>query len=206
MKAWKRILDLAIAIPGIVLASPFILVVFLAVKVSSAGPAIYRQKRLGRDGRPFSCVKVRTMFVEAPSVPTHEIAPSFITPLGRFLRRYKIDELPQLWNVIKGEMTLVGPRPCLPELQKLIRHREQLGVFRSLPGITGLAQVRGIDMSQAVLCARSDAEYLETMSVWLDLKIILATFISTLRPARPPAAQEDVSPMGEPSYQVSEEA
>jgi O-antigen biosynthesis protein WbqP len=103
-------------------------------------------------------------------------------------------------------MTIVGPRPCLPELQKLIRHREQLGVFRSLPGITGLAQVRGVDMSQAVLCARSDAEYLETMSAWLDLKIILATFISTLRPARPTAAQEDVSPMREPSYQVSEEA
>lgn len=146
------------------------------------------------------------MFVGSPSVPTHEISPSFITPLGKFLRRYKIDELPQLWNVIKGEMTIVGPRPCLPAHEELIRQRELLGVFSSPPGLTGLAQVRGIDTSRAVLCSRTDAEYLEIMSPWTDVKIILATFMGSFRPTRPSLKKSINIPIREPSYRISEEA
>lgn len=205
MKPWKRTLDLAIAVPGIAMAAPIILATSLAVRLSSPGPSIYRQIRVGHDGQPFSCIKIRTMFIGTPSVPTHEVSPSFVTPLGKFLRRYKIDELPQLWNVIKGEMAIVGPRPCLPVHQELIHQREQLGVFRALPGMTGLAQVRGIDTSRAVLCARTDAEYLETMSPWHDVKIIVATFIGSFRPTRP-SLKKVVIAIREPPCRVSEEA
>ena len=171
----KRVLDLAVAIPGLIIALPVILVAAAIVRATSPGPAIYAQTRVGRNGLPFRCYKLRTMYVDTPSVPTHEALASAVTPVGRFLRRTKLDELPQLWNVLKGEMGIVGPRPCLPNQEELIHHRRRLGVLAAAPGITGLAQVRGIDMSQPELCAETDAEYLRRWSLGLDLELMLKT-------------------------------
>jgi O-antigen biosynthesis protein WbqP len=175
MRSWRRAFDLVVAAPGLLLAAPVILVAALGVVLTSPGPAFYSQVRLGRGAVPFRCHKLRTMHSGSPSVPTHEAAAHFITPLGRVLRRFKLDELPQLWNVLKGEMSIIGPRPCLPTQDELIRHRQRLGVFRMRPGITGLTQVRGIDMSSPLRCAESDAEYLRTRSVALDLRILART-------------------------------
>lgn len=171
----KRLMDLCLALPAIVIFAPVIAVCAIVIRATSPGPAIFAQLRIGRDGRAFLCYKLRTMHMDSPSVPTHEAPVSAITPVGRFLRRTKLDELPQLWNVIRGDMSLVGPRPCLPEQAELIRHRQDLGVLQLDPGITGLAQVRKIDMSDPRRCAESDAEYLRNWSLRLDVWLLFRT-------------------------------
>ena len=171
----KRALDLAVAAPMLVVAAPILLVAMLAIRATSPGPAIFSQTRVGREGALFACRKLRTMHRETPSLPTHEAPAEAVTVVGKVLRATKIDELPQLWNVLKGEMSLVGPRPCLPTQTELIERRRQLGVLAVLPGITGLAQIKGIDMSDPKLCAETDAAYIEAASVGLDLKILLGT-------------------------------
>jgi O-antigen biosynthesis protein WbqP len=115
------------------------------------------------------------MHRDTPTLPTHEAPAGSVTAVGRLLRATKIDELPQLWNVVIGEMSLVGPRPCLPTQAELIERRSQLGVLAALPGITGLAQVKGIDMSDPKLCAEADAAYVRAASIGLDLRILLWT-------------------------------
>jgi O-antigen biosynthesis protein WbqP len=112
-------------------------------------------------------------------LPSHEAPANSVTVVGKVLRRFKLDELPQLWNVLKGEMSLVGPRPCLPTQTELIERRKQLGVSSMLPGITGLAQIRGIDMSAPMLCAETDAAYLKAASIGLDVRILLGTIYRT---------------------------
>jgi O-antigen biosynthesis protein WbqP len=174
--AVKRALDLAVAAPMLLVAAPILLVAMLAIRATSPGPAIFSQIRVGRDGALFACRKLRTMHRETPSLPTHEAPANSVTEIGKMLRATKIDELPQLWNVLKGEMSLVGPRPCLPTQTELIERRRQLGVLAALPGITGLAQIKGIDMSDPKLCAETDAAYLKAASIGLDLKILLGTF------------------------------
>lgn len=173
----KRGIDLALSAVGLLVAAPFVLAAMLAVRFSSPGPALFAQVRVGRDGALFKCLKLRTMYVGTPSVPTHQAAPASVTPLGRHLRRFKIDELPQLWNVLAGEMSLVGPRPCLPTQSLLIDERRRLGVFALRPGVTGLAQVRGIDMSDPARLAQVDAEYLRRASLRLDLLLLIRTFV-----------------------------
>lgn len=172
----KRLIDVLIAAPALVLAGPVILIAAFAIRFTSPGNAIYVQSRVGHRQTPFRCYKLRTMVAHAPSVPTHEAAASLITPVGRALRRFKFDELPQLWNVLKGEMSLVGPRPCLTTQHELIECRARLGVFAARPGVTGLAQVGGIDMSNPERCAQADAEYLRRQSTGLDLLILVRTF------------------------------
>ncbi|CDX55540.1 Glycosyltransferase [Mesorhizobium plurifarium] len=172
----KRALDLAVAVPMLALTSPVLLVAMLAIRTTSAGPAIFSQIRVGQGGALFACRKLRTMYRATPSLPTHEAPAGSVTAVGKVLRATKIDELPQLWNVIKGEMSLVGPRPCLPTQTELIERRKELGVLAALPGITGLAQIKGIDMSDPRLCAETDAVYIKAASIGLDLKILLGTF------------------------------
>lgn len=171
----KRLFDIVAATFALISLAPLIAVAILVVRWTSPGPGIFRQVRVGRKGRPFRCYKLRTMFSGSPSVPTHEATASLITPAGQFLRRTKIDELPQLWNVLKGEMSFVGPRPCLPSQDRLVSERRSLGVLELRPGITGLAQVRGVDMSDPVRLAQIDAEYLQTVTFLGDLLIILKT-------------------------------
>lgn len=172
----KRAFDLTIAAVMLTVMSPVVLIAMLAVRATSSGPAIFSQPRVGRGGAVFACHKLRTMHRNTPSLPTHEAPAGSVTAVGRVLRATKIDELPQLWNVLKGEMSLVGPRPCLPTQTELIGHRRRLGVLSALPGITGLAQIKGIDMSDPKLCAETDAAYLKAASIGLDLRILLGTF------------------------------
>lgn len=175
MTTAKKIFDLAGAAVLLVATSPILLLAILAVRASSPGPVIFSQTRIGRDGALFRCHKLRTMYQGTPSLPSHETPASAVTSVGKSLRKFKLDELPQLWNVLCGEMSLVGPRPCLPTQTELIECRRRLGVLQALPGMTGLAQIRGIDMSNPRLLADTDAIYLRTASFWLDLRILFGT-------------------------------
>ncbi|TIT31284.1 MAG: sugar transferase [Mesorhizobium sp.] len=175
MTTAKKIFDLAGAAVLLVATSPILLLAILAVRASSPGPVIFSQTRIGREGALFRCHKLRTMYQGTPSLPSHETPASAVTSVGKSLRKFKLDELPQLWNVLCGEMSLVGPRPCLPTQTELIEFRRRLGVLQALPGMTGLAQIRGIDMSNPRLLADTDAIYLRTASFWLDLRILFGT-------------------------------
>jgi lipopolysaccharide/colanic/teichoic acid biosynthesis glycosyltransferase len=151
-----RFFDIVFSATALVLGCPLLLFLWL-VGFFSIGSPLFRQTRVGRYRKPFVLVKFRTMKPGTASVASHLVDGAAITSWGRFLRRTKLDELPQLWNVLKGEMSLVGPRPCLFNQEELILEREQRGVFEVRPGITGLAQVRGIDMSTPKLLAETDA-------------------------------------------------
>jgi O-antigen biosynthesis protein WbqP len=173
--AAKRLLDVSASLVGLVLGSPFLLAAAIAIRLTSKGPVIFAQERVGQNERPFVCYKLRTMHEATPHKASHEVSASAVTPVGAFLRRTKIDELPQLVNVLRGEMSLVGPRPCLPVQTELIEARRAVGVYALRPGITGVAQVQGVDMSEPTKLARLDAGYLATASLLTDLKIILLT-------------------------------
>lgn len=152
-----RLLDLCAAIFGGIVALPVIVIAGLFVRAGSPGPALFRQERVGRHQKPFICYKLRTMAEGTRAAGTHEVSAAAVTPLGRTLRRLKLDELPQLWNVLKGEMSLVGPRPCLPVQTELVEARRVRGVYEVRPGVTGRAQVIGLDMSTPVELAEEDA-------------------------------------------------
>ena len=171
-----RIFDISIATFGLLVVSPVVLLIFLLCLLDTSQP-IFLQERVGRDKDPFRLIKFRTMAPTTPSVATHLVSDNAITPLGRFLRRAKLDELPQLLNVLKGEMSLVGPRPGLPNQPELTVAREKLGVFAVPPGITGLAQINGIDMSTPELLAQTDARMIAEMSIRNYFKYIFLTVI-----------------------------
>jgi O-antigen biosynthesis protein WbqP len=173
--AAKRAFDIACAIFGGIVLLPLIVALALAVRLTSPGPGLFQQVRVGREQRLFVCYKLRTMTTGTGDRPSHETAPSAITPLGKVLRRTKLDELPQLWNIVKGEMSFVGPRPCLPGQLHLIEARRARGVYSLRPGITGVAQVRGVDMSDPEALANLDALYLKQMSVRRDIQLIWQT-------------------------------
>jgi O-antigen biosynthesis protein WbqP len=169
-----RLCDLVLSVLGLAVLAPILVVLFL-VGLLDTGLPLFHQQRVGRHQKPFVLVKFRTMRPDTAPVATHLADASTVTALGRFLRRSKLDELPQLWNVLRGEMSLVGPRPCLFNQEELIAEREALGVFDARPGITGLAQVQGIDMSTPRLLAETDARMLEDMNVVAYLKYIIKT-------------------------------
>lgn len=169
-----RILDILFATLGLVFGLPFLVAIYV-VGLFDTGSPLFRQERVGRYKKPFILVKFRTMAPETKSVASHLADSSSITPVGRFLRRTKLDELPQLWNVLKGEMSLVGPRPCLFNQVELIQERESRGVLDARPGITGLAQVNDIDMSTPQLLAETDAAMLRSLDLKHYFRYILQT-------------------------------
>ncbi|MEN9772705.1 MAG: hypothetical protein RJA58_1348 [Pseudomonadota bacterium] len=171
-----RLLDILLASLGLLALSPLLLVIWLIGWFDNRSP-LFRQERVGRNQVSFVLVKFRTMRPDTVSVATHLADASTITPFGRFLRRTKLDELPQLWNVLWGDMSLVGPRPCLLNQQELTTHRAALGVFAARPGITGLAQVQGIDMSTPELLAKTDAQMLASLGVVDYFRYIFLTAI-----------------------------
>ncbi|MBN8912253.1 MAG: sugar transferase [Rhizobiales bacterium] len=171
----KRAFDVALAIIALPFAVPLVVLCMAAIRATSAGPAIFRQTRVGRNERPFTCYKLRTMHAGTHDMPSHEAAASSVTPLGSRLRRLKLDELPQLCNILVGDMSFVGPRPCLPSQTELIAARRARGLYAIRPGITGVSQVAGVDMSDPEKLAVLDATYLADMSLAADLKLILAT-------------------------------
>lgn len=169
-----RLLDIIFAFCGLVFGFP-VLVILTVIGLFDTGSPIFRQQRVGRHKKPFTLVKFRTMKPDTAHVASHLASSSAITPFGGFLRKSKLDELPQLWNVLKGEMSLVGPRPCLFNQQELINEREQRGVLNARPGITGLAQVNDIDMSTPQLLAETDAKMLSQLTVANYFKYIFMT-------------------------------
>jgi len=171
----KRALDAVGSAVLLLIGWPLLLLLMVLIRRETPGPAIFAQTRIGQNGRPFSCYKLRTMWAETPELPTHEVGQAALTPLGRRLRRLKLDELPQLYNVLIGDMSLVGPRPCLPSQTELIEARVRQGALALKPGITGLAQVQGIDMSDPERLAVVDGEYARTQSFFGDLRLLLAT-------------------------------
>jgi O-antigen biosynthesis protein WbqP len=177
----KRAFDILLALLSLPFAFPVIVFCGILVRATSEGPAIFKQKRVGRHESIFTCYKLRTMFSETRDAPSHETSATSVTPLGRYLRRLKIDELPQLFNVLRGEMSFVGPRPSLPTQQELIAARRRNGLFEIRPGITGVSQVAGIDMSNPELLAERDAQYLDDMSLATDLKLIAVTLFGAGR-------------------------
>jgi lipopolysaccharide/colanic/teichoic acid biosynthesis glycosyltransferase len=158
----QRFFDLVFSLVGLVLGGPLLLMLWF-VGLFMIGSPLFRQTRVGRHQKPFVLVKFRTMRPGTASVASHLADAASITRWGRFLRRTKLDELPQLWNVLKGEMSLVGPRPCLFNQEELIQERAKRGVFEARPGITGLAQTRGVDMSTPALLAETDAAMLASL-------------------------------------------
>lgn len=169
-----RLTDFMASFAGIVLLFPVIILVMILIYLDIGSP-FFTQKRLGCHQKLFTLIKFRTMRKDTPSVASHLVAAGQITRLGSFLRRSKLDELPQLWNVLMGDMSLVGPRPCLPNQQELIHEREAHGIFRVKPGITGLAQIRNIDMSDPVLLVSMESEMLSTFSLYHYFGYILQT-------------------------------
>ena len=180
----KRILDFALSLMALVVLSPLLLVLALLVRVTSPGPVFFRQKRVGQGKSHFMIYKFRTMRTDAPKdQPTHLLKDpaAYITPVGRFLRRSSLDELPQLLNIIKGEMAVVGPRPALWNQFDLIAERDKYGANDVRPGLTGWAQINGRDELPIDVKARLDGEYVRRMSFGFDVRCVLGTVLKVLR-------------------------
>jgi O-antigen biosynthesis protein WbqP len=171
-----RLIDILASLFGLLLSTPLLALLWIIGRFDTRSP-LFRQKRVGRHQQPFVLVKFRTMRPNTASVATHLADVSAVTTFGRFLRRTKLDELPQLWNVLRGEMSLVGPRPCLFNQEELIAERALRGVFDARPGITGLAQIQGIDMSTPELLARTDAEMLASLDLRDYFRYIFLTVL-----------------------------
>lgn len=169
-----RLLDFIFAFCGLVFGFPVLLILTI-IGLFDTGSPIFRQVRVGRYKKPFTLVKFRTMKKDTASVASHLASASAITPFGSFLRKTKLDELPQLWNVLWGDMSLVGPRPGLFNQEELTAARDKLGIYNARPGITGLAQVNEIDMSTPELLAETDAKMLENLTLANYFKYIFMT-------------------------------
>ena len=169
-----RYLDILFSLLGLLFFSPLFLIIII-IGFFDTGSPIFCQMRVGRDKKSFFLMKFRSMHVNAPSVATHLASSSSITPFGSFLRKSKLDELPQLWNVFLGDMSLVGPRPNLFNQEELINERDSRGVYSFRPGITGLAQINKIDMSTPELLAETDANMIQDLNVLIYFKYIFLT-------------------------------
>lgn len=179
----KRLFDLTIASVALLTALPFLLLIALAVRLTSPGPALYWSDRVGRNNTIFRMPKFRTMRVDTPAVATHLLADPtrWLTPIGAFLRKTSLDELPQLLSILKGDMSFVGPRPALYNQDDLIALRTERGVHGLVPGLTGWAQINGRDELPIPVKVTYDVWYLHHRSLWLDLKILVRTFLKVLR-------------------------
>lgn len=179
----KRLFDLVLAGGALLVFALPMVIIALAVRLTSPGPALYWSDRVGRDNRLFRMPKFRSMRIDTPAVATHLLADttSWLTPIGGFLRKSSLDELPQLWSILVGDMSVVGPRPALFNQDDLIALRTEHGVHRLRPGLTGWAQVNGRDDLPIATKVAFDVEYLQRRSLVLDLKILWLTFLKVLQ-------------------------
>lgn len=180
----KRGIDFLLALAGLILLSPVFLILVLAIKLDTPGPILFRQKRVGIHKSHFQILKFRTMRIDTPKdMPTHLLQnpEQYITKTGRFLRKTSLDELPQIWNILKGDMAVVGPRPALWNQYDLIEERDRYGANDVRPGLTGWAQINGRDELEIPVKAKLDGEYVEKMGVFMDLRCFFGTFLSVLR-------------------------
>ena len=179
----KRAFDLFLALAAAVVLAVPVLLVSLIVRLTSPGPALYWSDRVGRLNTIFKMPKFRSMRVGTPAVATHLLADpnAYLTPIGSFLRKSSLDELPQLWSILVGDMSFVGPRPALFNQHDLIELRTQLGVHELVPGLTGWAQINGRDELPIPEKVKLDAEYLQRQSLWFDIRILWLTFLKVVR-------------------------
>lgn len=176
-RVMKRAFDVVSSACGMIVLSPVILGTALAVKVTSPGPVLFKQRRVGKGKRLFDIYKFRTMRVDTPNLPSHMInASDWLTPIGAALRKYSLDELPQLWNIFRGDMSVIGPRPALWSQFNLIAEREMVGANDVRPGLTGWAQINGRDEISIKAKVALDGEYVRRRGVLFDLKCFLGTF------------------------------
>ena len=180
----KRIIDFVLSLIGIIILLPIFLILAIIIKIDSKGPIFFKQKRVGKDKEYFYILKFRTMRINTPKdMPTHmlETPDIFITKVGKFLRKTSLDELPQIINILKGEMSIIGPRPALWNQYDLIAERDKYGANDIVPGLTGWAQVNGRDELPIDVKAKYDGEYVENMGLIFDIKIFFKTILSVLK-------------------------
>jgi len=180
----KRVIDVILSVTGLLLLWPLMLVIAILIKLDSKGPVFFRQKRIGKGKSEFFILKYRTMRIDTPKdIPTHLLSnpEAYITRVGRFLRKTSLDELPQIFNILKGEMSIVGPRPALWNQDDLIAERDKYGANDVVPGLTGWAQINGRDKLPIPEKARLDGEYVRQMGLGMDLKCFFKTIISVIK-------------------------
>lgn len=179
----KRGFDFISSLVGIIIFSPVLLLLTITIKTTSPGPILFRQRRIGKDNQEFIIYKFRTMRIDTPNVATHLLKnpEKYITPIGKFMRKTSLDELPQLFNILKGEMSVVGPRPALYNQYDLIEMRTNANVHTVRPGLTGLAQVSGRDELENEQKVYFDQQYVQQQSFFFDLKVILLTVVKVFK-------------------------
>lgn len=180
----KRIIDITLSLIGIIILSPVFLILIIAIKLDSKGSVLFKQKRIGIRKTHFNILKFRTMRIDTPKdTPTHllENPEQYITKMGKFLRKTSLDELPQIWNIFIGQMSIIGPRPALWNQYDLIEERDKYGANDIRPGLTGWAQINGRDELPIEVKAKLDGEYAQRMSLRLDVKCFLGTIVSVLK-------------------------
>ena len=182
--AIKRILDIILSIIVLIILCPFLVIFSIIIKIESKGPVLFKQKRVGKNKKLFTIYKFRTMRTDTPKdMPTHMLknAENYITKFGNIMRKTSIDELPQLFNILKGDMSIIGPRPALWNQDDLIKERDKYHANDIRPGLTGWAQVNGRDELEIPVKAKYDGEYVEKMSLWFDIKIFFKTIINVFK-------------------------
>ena len=180
----KRILDFSLSTVGLIILSPVYVILVIAIKADSKGPILFKQKRVGIHKHLFNIYKFRTMSIDTPKdTPTHMLKnpDQYITKVGKFLRKTSLDELPQIFNIIKGEMSIIGPRPALWNQEDLIAERDQYGANDVRPGLTGLAQISGRDELEIPIKAKLDGQYVKNISFSFDCKMFFKTITSVLK-------------------------
>lgn len=180
----KRLLDIIFSLAGIIILSPVLIIISILIKLDSKGPVLFKQKRVGKNKREFFILKFRTMRTDTPKdMPTHMLKnpEAFITKLGKFLRKSSLDELPQIFNILKGEMSIIGPRPCLWNQYDLIEERDKYKANDILPGLTGWAQINGRDELPIDVKAKLDGEYVKRIGIRMDVKCFFGTITSVIK-------------------------
>src|SRR5690606_22723103 len=180
----KRLVDIVLSLVGMIVLSPLFLIIVILIKLDSEGPVFFKQKRVGKNKTHFEILKFRTMRIDTPKdTPTHllENPDQYITRVGKFLRKTSLDELPQIWNIFVGDMSIIGPRPALWNQYDLIAERDKYGANDIRPGLTGWAQINGRDELPIEVKAKLDGEYVKNMGVMMDIKCFIGTIVSVLK-------------------------
>jgi O-antigen biosynthesis protein WbqP len=180
----KRLIDIILSLIGLIVLSPIFLILIIAIKLDSRGPVLFRQKRIGINKTHFNILKFRTMRIDTPKdTPTHLLGnpEQYITKMGKFLRKTSLDELPQIWNIFVGQMSIIGPRPALWNQYDLIEERDKYGANDVPPGLTGWAQINGRDELPIEVKAKLDGEYVEKISISMDVKCFFGTIVSVVK-------------------------
>ncbi|MHA6261274.1 sugar transferase [Sporosarcina sp. CAU 1771] len=181
---FKRFIDIVLSLIGLIVLSPIFIFLIIAIKLDSRGPVLFKQKRIGINKTHFNILKFRTMRIDTPKdTPTHllEDPDQYITKMGKFLRKTSLDELPQIWNIFVGQMSIIGPRPALWNQYDLVAARDRYGANDILPGLTGWAQINGRDEIPIEVKAKFDGEYLKKLSLFMDIRCFIGTIVYVLK-------------------------